>query len=77
MKMFSKFCSVFAVWNKVYGEELYDHLLDDSENENLSTSDEYHDIKMQLRDMLEQKNGHVSTICRITAKHRKKAAAFC
>lgn len=51
--------------------------MDQDENINLSMNTQYRDVKVHLRNMLEQKNGRVSTICRITADNKIKPDTFC
>ncbi|KAG5673435.1 hypothetical protein PVAND_003483 [Polypedilum vanderplanki] len=42
-------------WNKIYGEELYDHDIDDSENINLVHRAEFRQLKNQLKEKLMKK----------------------
>lgn len=69
--------SSVSVWQNVYGEELYDHSTDAEENTNLAKHENYQEIKKHLKNMLEQKNGHVSTICRISAESKSDSNSFC
>ncbi|XP_055701276.1 iduronate 2-sulfatase [Phlebotomus papatasi] len=42
-------------WDKIFGEELYDHSLDPEENINLASRTQLNDIKMYLRSILKEK----------------------
>lgn len=42
-------------WQKIYGEELYDHSIDGDENMNLAHRQGFEDIKNKLRQQLMKK----------------------
>lgn len=44
----------FSDWRKIFGEELYDHSSDDSENINLANQLDFDSIKVELRNRLMQ-----------------------